>query len=93
MTNDGMKIIDAGKTVFAGNAHQPTIEGPKLYKRNGYYYTATARRLIPLASDSERAQENGSELRSDCFVWEIEIGLLVMLSSIGSGSSDSAFYD
>lgn len=38
LTPDGMKIIDEGKTVFDGHAHHPTIEGPKLYKRNGYYY-------------------------------------------------------
>ena len=24
--------------VFDGRANHPTIEGPKLYKRNGYYY-------------------------------------------------------
>jgi beta-xylosidase len=38
MTSDGMKVIDEGKTVFDGHANHPTIEGPKLYKRNGYYY-------------------------------------------------------
>lgn len=27
-----------GKFVYDGHATQPTIEGPKLYKRNGYYY-------------------------------------------------------
>ena len=24
--------------VFDGHANDPTVEGPKLYKRNGYYY-------------------------------------------------------
>ncbi len=38
LSPDGMKIIDDGKTVFDGRANHPTIEGPKLYKRNGYYY-------------------------------------------------------
>jgi len=38
LTRDGMKVIDEGKTVFDGRANHPTIEGPKLYKRNGYYY-------------------------------------------------------
>lgn len=27
-----------GRFVYDGHATQPTIEGPKLYKRNGYYY-------------------------------------------------------
>ena len=38
MTPDGTKLLDDGKMVFDGRANQPTIEGPKLYKRNGYYY-------------------------------------------------------
>lgn len=34
-----LNIIDNGKDIFDGNVNeQPTIEGPKLYKRNGYYY-------------------------------------------------------
>ncbi len=31
-------IIDEGMDVFDGQESQPTIEGPKFYKRNGYYY-------------------------------------------------------
>jgi beta-xylosidase len=38
MSADGTKVLDEGRTVFDGRATQPTIEGPKLYKRNGYYY-------------------------------------------------------
>ena len=38
MSADGTKILDEGKMVFDGHEHHPTIEGPKLYKRNGYYY-------------------------------------------------------
>lgn len=38
MSSDGTKLIDDGVMVFDGHAKQPTIEGPKLYKRNGYYY-------------------------------------------------------
>ena len=38
MSPDGTKLLDDGKTVFDGRANHPTIEGPKLYKRNGYYY-------------------------------------------------------
>lgn len=38
MSADGRKLLDNGTTVFDGNARHPTIEGPKLYKRNGWYY-------------------------------------------------------
>jgi len=38
LSPDGKQILDQGKMVFDGHAHHPTIEGPKLYKRNGYYY-------------------------------------------------------
>ena len=39
ITPDCTEIIDMGKDIFDGNTdNQVTIEGPKLYKRNGYYY-------------------------------------------------------
>jgi beta-xylosidase len=34
----GTKVIDEGKIVYDGHQNDPTIEGPKFYKRNGYYY-------------------------------------------------------
>lgn len=38
LSADGLRVLDEGKIVFDGAKTQPTIEGPKLYKRNGYYY-------------------------------------------------------
>lgn len=38
MTPDASAVIGQGKHIFDGHETQPTIEGPKLYKRNGYYY-------------------------------------------------------
>jgi len=35
---NGNKVIDEGKLVYDGHELDPTIEGPKFYKRNGYYY-------------------------------------------------------
>ena len=35
---DGTKVTDAGVIVYDGHETDPTIEGPKFYKRNGYYY-------------------------------------------------------
>ena len=38
MTPDGTKVISEDKFIFDGTISHPTIEGPKFYKRNGYYY-------------------------------------------------------
>jgi beta-xylosidase len=38
MNSDGTQTLDRGVMVFDGHKDQPTVEGPKLYKRNGYYY-------------------------------------------------------
>ncbi|HUZ58136.1 MAG TPA: glycoside hydrolase 43 family protein, partial [Hanamia sp.] len=38
LNTEGTKLIDAGKIVYDGHQKDPTIEGPKFYKRNGYYY-------------------------------------------------------
>lgn len=35
---DCTDVLGDGKHIFDGNETQPTIEGPKMYKRNGYYY-------------------------------------------------------
>ena len=39
ITPDCLHMVDEGKHIFDGNIeNQETIEGPKMYKRNGYYY-------------------------------------------------------
>jgi beta-xylosidase len=38
MNPEGTKVLDAGVMVFDGHDNHPTVEGPKFYKRNGYYY-------------------------------------------------------
>jgi beta-xylosidase len=35
---EGDKTLDAGRIVYDGHELDPTIEGPKVYTRNGYYY-------------------------------------------------------
>jgi len=35
---DGSKATTTGRIVYDGHELDPTIEGPKVYKRNGYYY-------------------------------------------------------
>ncbi len=38
MTSDGTKTIGETRFIYDGHGTNPTIEGPKFYKRNGYYY-------------------------------------------------------
>ena len=38
MNKKGTRFLDDGVLVFDGHEDHPTIEGPKIYKRNGYYY-------------------------------------------------------
>jgi beta-xylosidase len=38
MNSEGTRLIDDGVLVFDGHNAYPTIEGPKMYKRKGYYY-------------------------------------------------------
>lgn len=35
---EGNKVIDDGKLIYDGHGIDPTVEGPKIYKRNGWYY-------------------------------------------------------
>ncbi len=38
MTPEGTMVLGKGAMIFDGHEKQPTIEGPKIYKRNGWYY-------------------------------------------------------
>jgi len=38
MNAEGNKTTGPGQLVYDGHATDPTIEGPKFYQRNGYYY-------------------------------------------------------
>ena len=38
MSADGEKLLDDGVMVFDGHENHPVVEGPKFYKRNGFYY-------------------------------------------------------
>jgi beta-xylosidase len=38
MNAEGTRVLDDGVTIFDGRIDQPTIEGPKIYKREDYYY-------------------------------------------------------
>jgi beta-xylosidase len=38
LSDDGKRVLDDGALVFDGHQKHPTIEGPKLYKHDGYYF-------------------------------------------------------
>ena len=38
MSPDGLKALTESRLVFDGHPDNPTVEGPKFFKRNGYYY-------------------------------------------------------
>lgn len=38
MNQEGTELLDDGQIVFDGTEDHPTIEGPKMYKREGLYY-------------------------------------------------------
>jgi len=38
MSPDGKRVLDEGKVIVQDPEHLPVLEGPKLYKRHGYYY-------------------------------------------------------
>jgi beta-xylosidase len=38
MSSDGLSLSKTCHLVFDGNERHSTVEGPKMYKRNGYYY-------------------------------------------------------
>lgn len=38
LTPDGKKAVGASKVIYEGHDIDETIEGPKFYKRNGFYY-------------------------------------------------------
>jgi beta-xylosidase len=38
MSADGRRVLDAGEVIVEDKAKLPILEGPKLYKRNGFYY-------------------------------------------------------
>jgi beta-xylosidase len=38
MNKEGTAVTDDGVLVYDGHELDPTLEGPKLYKRNGFYY-------------------------------------------------------
>jgi beta-xylosidase len=47
MSPDGTRLLDDGVMVFDGHERHPTLEGPKIYKQNGYYYISAPAGGVP----------------------------------------------
>ena len=47
MSADGSRLLDDGVMVFDGHEKHPTVEGPKFYKLNGYYYISAPAGGVP----------------------------------------------
>jgi beta-xylosidase len=47
LSADGKSVLDGGVLVFDGHERHPTVEGPKLHKRNGYYYISAPAGGVP----------------------------------------------
>jgi beta-xylosidase len=48
MSPEGDRLLDDGVHIFDGTITQPIIEGPKMHKRNGYYYIFAPAGSVPL---------------------------------------------
>jgi beta-xylosidase len=51
MAEDGKSVLDPGKVIVQDSKELPTLEGPKFYKRNGWYYL-----FAPMGGVGEGAQ-------------------------------------
>lgn len=47
MKPDATGVLDDGTLIYDGHAEDVTVEGPKLYKRNGFYYVWAPARGVP----------------------------------------------
>ena len=47
MSKDGKKILDNGTIIFQDINKEPVIEGPKLFKKSGYYYISAPAGGVP----------------------------------------------
>lgn len=47
MSRDGKKLLDNGEIIYHNEREQPTIEGPKMMKKDGYYYILSPAGGVP----------------------------------------------
>jgi beta-xylosidase len=52
MSPDGKTVLDEGKEIMRDAKSLPTLEGPKLYKRNGWYYIFAPYGGVPVGAQA-----------------------------------------
>jgi beta-xylosidase len=52
MSADGKKVLDEGKEIMRDPTNLPTLEGPKMYKRNGWYYIFAPYGGVPVGAQA-----------------------------------------
>lgn len=66
MTPDGRSLLGEGKIIYDGTCDLPTLEGPKLYKRQGYYY------IFAPAGGVESGWQSVLRARTMAGPWEVK---------------------
>ncbi len=52
MSPDGKTVLDEGKEIMRDAKNLPTLEGPKMYKRNGWYYIFAPYGGVPVGAQA-----------------------------------------
>jgi beta-xylosidase len=58
MSPDGKTALDAGKEIMQDSKNLPTLEGPKMYKRNGWYYIFAPYGGVPVGAQAVLRSRN-----------------------------------
>lgn len=58
LSADGKKVLDEGKEIMRDPNNLPTLEGPKMYKRNGWYYIFAPYGGVPVGAQAVLRSKN-----------------------------------
>jgi beta-xylosidase len=58
LSADGKKVLDEGQEIVRDPKRLPTLEGPKLYKRNGWYYIFAPYGGVPVGAQAVLRSKN-----------------------------------
>jgi beta-xylosidase len=58
MSPDGKRVLDDGKEIMRDPKNLPTLEGPKMYKRNGLYYIFAPYGGVPVGAQAVLRSKN-----------------------------------
>jgi len=70
LSSDGLEVIGEDALVFDGHQQHPTIEGPKFYKRHGYYYIFAPAGGVPTGWQTVLRSRNVYGPYDDCIVMD-----------------------